>query len=94
MTLRLHIAMTAALALSSTAPFANESNISLPQLITACGQNDACSNQTTGEGTLFILRHAQRTQNLLCQDNGTCVTILAKGQRVRVQDSLAKISAR
>jgi hypothetical protein len=94
MTLKITIALAIVLAVFPANAYADDTEISLPQLISACGKNTMCSNQTTREGTLFILRYPQRTQNLLCQDNGTCVTILAKGQRIRIQDSLSQISAR
>jgi hypothetical protein len=91
---RLNLVMATSLAFLSAPAFAETTITPLPELITACGKNVMCSNQKTGEGTLFIVREPQRTQNLLCQDDGHCVTILAKGQRVRVQDSLSKVSAR
>jgi hypothetical protein len=85
---------TVCLILVPATAFAESSTNPLPQLISACEQNVMCSKQDTGEGTLFILRHPQRTQNLLCQEDGNCVTILAKGQRIRVRDSLSQISIR
>jgi hypothetical protein len=66
---------------------------SLPQLVAACGENTMCTNQQTGEGMLFIMRHPHRTQNLLCQQDGNCVTILAKGQRIKIYDGMKQLKA-
>ncbi len=91
MSFKLSIALASCLATVAAPALAENSNTTLPQLIAACGENTKCSNQQTGEGMLFKLRHSHRTQNLLCQDDGNCVAILARGQRMKIENGMAQL---
>jgi hypothetical protein len=93
MSCKLIIALASCLVTVAAPAFAQNNNANLPQLIAACGENTKCSNQQTGEGMLFKLRHPHRTQNLLCQEDGNCVAILAKGQRMKIENGMAQLTA-
>jgi hypothetical protein len=84
-------ALAATLAIMATPTIAQNNNATLLELVSACSENTLCSNQQTSDGTLFKLRHAGRTQTLLCQYDGDCVTLLAKGQRIKIKDGLAQL---
>jgi hypothetical protein len=92
MSFKLTVALAACLA-TVTASALAESTASLAQLVAACGENTKCSNQQTDDGMLFKLRHPNRTQNMLCQQDGNCVAILAKGKRMKVDDGMAHLKA-
>ena len=94
MSFKFTIALASCLATVVAPALAENSSATLPQLIAACGQNTKCSNQQTGEGMLFKLRHSHRTQNLLCQENGNCVAILARGQRMKIENGMAQLKPR
>jgi hypothetical protein len=93
MSFKLIVALASCLATVATPALAENNSASLLQLVAACGENTKCSNQQTGEGMLFKLRHSHRTQNLLCQEDGNCVAILAKGQRMKINDGLTQLKA-
>lgn len=93
MSFKLIVTLASCLVTVAAPALAESSSATLPQLIAACGKNTKCSNQQTGDGMLFKLRHSHRTQNLLCQEDGNCFAIMAKGQRMKIDDGMAQLMA-
>jgi hypothetical protein len=73
---------------------AQAASADLSQLVSACESNVLCSNETTGDGTLFKLRLPQHTNSLLCRDDGSCEVLLARGQKIKVEDAFLRLKAK
>jgi hypothetical protein len=80
-----------AAALSTMVAGAQAGSADLPQLVSVCKSNVLCSNETTGDGTLFKMRLPHRTSNILCRDDGACEVLLARGQKIKVEDALLRL---
>lgn len=87
-------ALAVTLAIMATPTIAQNNNATLLELVSACSENTVCSNEPTADGTLFKLRHPHYTQNLLCQFDGQCVTLLAKGKRLLIKNGLSQLQSR
>lgn len=83
-----------AAAISTTICGVQAASVDLAHLVSACQTNVACSNETTGDGTLFKLRLPQRTNSILCRSDGACEVLLARGQKIKVEDALLRLKAK
>ncbi len=94
MTKKFVLAGFATVALSAMLCGAQAANGDLSQLISACESNMLCSNEATRDGTVFKLRLPQRTNTMLCDDDGVCEVLLARGQKFKVEDALLRLKAK
>jgi hypothetical protein len=80
------------MALPATSTYAAAST--LDDYKSLCAQNVQCSAEMTDKGMEFTLRKAGHTDRLLCNDQGVCEFIAARGSRYRVQDIESRLTAK
>jgi hypothetical protein len=73
---------------------ATAGNVALAELVSLCENNVTCSNQATVDGTIFKLQLPHRTHTMLCQQDGSCETLLARGQKAKIEDMQARLNAK
>jgi hypothetical protein len=73
---------------------ATAGNVALAELVSLCESKVTCSNEATVDGTIFKLRMPHRTHTMLCQQDGSCETLLARGQKAKIEDMQARLNAK
>ncbi|MBL8790124.1 MAG: hypothetical protein JNM45_06470 [Rhizobiales bacterium] len=90
----LALCMSAFLVTTGTGSHASASSDLLQQYRSLCARNALCSSEDTDRGLLFRLRMQNRTEKLLCQNDGACEALLPRSNRYRVEDANAWFLAR
>ena len=78
---------------ASLARAAPESSV-ITNAVAICKTNPACSFQRSdGGSTVFKVKKSAQSKYVLCKQNGTCETLMPKGQKSKVPDVAAFLAA-
>lgn len=62
-------------------------------MVSKCNAVSYCSNQSLGEdGMLFIFGQPAQSKKVLCRNNGDCIKVMPRGQRVLVTNFAEMLS--